>query len=66
MSDRNAWHYVPGGTKDMSIDTIEKGIATQCPLGRVAVPQDISRVVAFLVHKEAEWINGTCLSCFPT
>jgi len=58
MFSENAWHYVPGGTKDMSVTSIEEGIAGQCPLGRLAVPQDISRVVAFLAHDESEWING--------
>lgn len=42
----------------MSMEAIEAGIAGQCPLGRVAVPRDISRVVAFLAHEESEWING--------
>lgn len=46
----------------MSMASIEAGIAGQCPLGRVAVPADISRVVAFLSHAEAEWINGKCPS----
>lgn len=58
MITRNAWHYVPGGKQEMSMDDIEKGIAGQCPLGRVAIPQDISRVVGFLAHEESEWING--------
>jgi 3-oxoacyl-[acyl-carrier protein] reductase len=42
----------------MDIQKIEDGLASLCPLGRVAVPQDIGRVVAFLAHPDSEWING--------
>jgi 3-oxoacyl-[acyl-carrier protein] reductase len=42
----------------MAIQKIEDGLASLCPLGRVAVPQDIGRVVAFLAHPDSEWING--------
>lgn len=49
---------MPGGNKDLSLESIEEGIARNCPLGRVAVPKDISRVVGFLAHEDSEWING--------
>jgi len=58
MFSSNAWHYSPGGTPDTPLDKIEAGIAKMCPLGRVAVPADIARVVAFLAHEDSEWING--------
>jgi NAD(P)-dependent dehydrogenase (short-subunit alcohol dehydrogenase family) len=28
------------------------------PLGRVAIPADIARVIMFLSHPDSEWING--------
>ena len=55
---RNSWHYAPGGYKGMSIDKIDEGLASMCPLKRVAVPQDIARVVALLASSDSEWING--------
>jgi len=42
----------------MPLEKIEAGLASICPLKRVAVPQDIGRVVAFLASEEGEWING--------
>jgi hypothetical protein len=48
----------PLGYKGMPLDKIEAGLASICPLKRVAVPQDIGRVVAFLASEEGEWING--------
>jgi 3-oxoacyl-[acyl-carrier protein] reductase len=55
---RNSWHYAPGGYKGMPQEDIDKGLASLCPLKRVAVPEDIGNVVAFLAGKESEWING--------
>lgn len=59
LVSRNAWHYVPNGKPGMPMEEIDKGLAAFCPLGRVAVPQDIGRVVAFLAHPDSEWVNGT-------
>ncbi|TVY82992.1 Short chain dehydrogenase mdpC [Lachnellula suecica] len=58
MFQQNAWHYSPGGMPGMDLQKIEAGLASLCPLGRVAVPQDIGRIVAFLAHSDSEWING--------
>ncbi|KAH6676571.1 versicolorin reductase [Halenospora varia] len=58
MFDANAWHYVPNGTPDMSMDIIEAGIARFCPLKRCGVPADIAKAVALLVSPDSEWING--------
>lgn len=58
MFDENAWHYVPGGFKGMSQDTIQVGIANACPLKRIGTPADIGRAVSLLVSEEGEWING--------
>ena len=58
MFDANAWHYVPNGTPDMSMEIIEKGLAKFCPLQRCGVPADIAKAVALLVSPDSEWING--------
>jgi 3-oxoacyl-[acyl-carrier protein] reductase len=58
MFEQNAWHYAPGATKETPISQIEAGIAKLVPLGRVAVPADIAKVVMFLCHDDSEWLNG--------
>lgn len=37
---------------------IEKGIASQTPLGRTGQPNDIGKVVAFFASDDAAWITG--------
>lgn len=37
---------------------VKSFIATQTPLGRVGMPDDIGSVVAFLCTEDAKWING--------
>jgi 3-oxoacyl-[acyl-carrier protein] reductase len=58
MFTQNAWRYISGGRPDLSAETIEKGMAAACPLGRCAVPEDVARVVAFLMSEDAGWVNG--------
>jgi len=58
MFDANAWHYVPGGFKGMSLESIEKGLSEQVPLGRVGEPEDIGKAVSMLCHPDSGWING--------
>lgn len=58
MFTQNAWRYISGGTPDLSAETIEKGMADACPLGRIAVPEDVARVVAFLASEDGGWVNG--------
>ena len=61
MFEFNSWHYAPGGTEDMGSDATAKGLAELCPLGRVGVPKDVARVVAWLAGEESEWIDGQVL-----
>lgn len=65
MSDmfaQNAWHYIPGGTPDIPASQVEQGMKENCPLGRIAVPEDVARVVAFLASEDGGWVNGKSFS----
>lgn len=52
MFTQNAWHYIPGGTPDIPGSDIERMMADHCPLGRCALPDDVARVVAFLMSED--------------
>jgi 3-oxoacyl-[acyl-carrier protein] reductase len=43
-------------------ENILQNIANLSPLNRIGTPEDMANVVAFLVSKEAEWINGQIIS----
>lgn len=58
MFTQVAWRYIPGADGTWSADAIENAMANHCPLGRCAVPQDVARVVAFLVSEDGGWVNG--------
>ena len=45
---------------DKDEKTVE-AIAAMVPLGRLAQPDDIARVVSFLVGNDGEWVNGQVL-----
>jgi 3-oxoacyl-[acyl-carrier protein] reductase len=52
----------PGGTRtpmtDWLTDDMRQGIAAATPLGRMAEPDDIAGIVAFLASDDARWVNG--------
>ena len=58
MFTQNAWHYIPGGTPEWPAEKIESLMASHCPLGRCALPDDVARVVAFLASEDGGWVNG--------
>lgn len=58
MFTEHAWRYLSNAKPDMPVGDIEKILADSCPLGRCAVPEDIARVVAFLMTDDAGWVNG--------
>lgn len=62
MFTQVAWKYIPGATGEWSADKIEGAMASHCPLGRCAVPEDVARVVAFLAGEDGGWVNGELLS----
>ena len=59
MFTQVAWRYIPGADGTWSAEAIENAMASHCPLGRCAVPQDVARVVAFLAGEDGGWVNGT-------
>ena len=58
MYSENAWRYTPGADPSTSEEKLDEGLANFCPLGRVGLPIDIGRVVAFLCSQDGEWVNG--------
>lgn len=62
MFTQNAWHYIPGGDPSLPAEKIEKMMADNCPLGRCALPEDVARVVAFLVSEDGGWVNGQVIT----
>jgi tetrahydroxynaphthalene reductase len=53
--------YIPG-SEGWSDEKVEDVVSQWTPLGRVGVPEDISRVVAFLVSEDGGWMNGQTLT----
>lgn len=53
--------YMPGA-KDWTDEQVEEAVSGWSPLGRVGVPRDISRVLAFLVSEDGGWMNGQVLT----
>lgn len=58
MEEIIADHFLQGGTPDIEAATVEKMMADHCPLGRCATPEDVARVVAFLMSEDGGWVNG--------
>jgi tetrahydroxynaphthalene reductase len=52
--------YIPNAA-DWTDEQLEKAVSSWSPVGRVGVPQDISRVLAFLVSEDGGWMNGQVL-----
>jgi len=57
---------LPGLTRTPTIETFmderyKKDIITNTPLGRIAEPEEVARVIAFLASDEASFITGTAL-----
>lgn len=52
----------PGATKTRMIewapDDMLASIADSTPLGRIAEPQDVAEIIAFLASPQSRWING--------
>jgi NAD(P)-dependent dehydrogenase (short-subunit alcohol dehydrogenase family) len=58
MAAEAGWRYIPGANPSWSMEDINKFVSSRTPLQRMAVPEDIARVVAFLTSEDGGWING--------
>ncbi|KAE8152728.1 putative hydroxysteroid dehydrogenase [Aspergillus avenaceus] len=52
------YKYIPGADASWTIDDIDAFVSARTPMRRMAVPQDIARVVAFLATEDAGWLSG--------
>jgi NAD(P)-dependent dehydrogenase (short-subunit alcohol dehydrogenase family) len=52
------YKYLPMADSSWSWEQIEGIVAKRTPLGRIADPIDIARVVSFLASDDAAWVNG--------
>jgi NAD(P)-dependent dehydrogenase (short-subunit alcohol dehydrogenase family) len=48
--------------KVFSLPGMREQLASQVPLGRMATPEDISKVVEFFVTDLSDYVTGQCLS----
>jgi NAD(P)-dependent dehydrogenase (short-subunit alcohol dehydrogenase family) len=51
----------PGGVYDGQDDLFVANYSARVPMGRMAKPDDISSVVAFLLSEDSKYITGTCI-----
>ncbi|KAJ4359891.1 uncharacterized protein N0V89_000447 [Didymosphaeria variabile] len=58
MANDVGWKYLPNADETWTWEQVETVVSKWTPLGRIGLPQDIARVVAFLVGPDGYWING--------
>ncbi|KAK7187792.1 hypothetical protein DPSP01_010840 [Paraphaeosphaeria sporulosa] len=58
MANDVGWKYLPNADETWTWEQVEAVVSKWTPLGRIGLPQDIGRVVAFLVGPDGYWING--------
>ncbi|KIY51284.1 NAD(P)-binding protein [Fistulina hepatica ATCC 64428] len=61
MYEAYARHYFPGGEKFTDEEVDQANINMQA-LKRVGYPEDVSRVVAFLVSEDGGWVDGQTIT----
>lgn len=54
-------HYIPGGEK-YTAEERQQMAAHASPLHRNGFPEDIAKVVGFLVSEDGEWVNGKVIT----
>jgi NAD(P)-dependent dehydrogenase (short-subunit alcohol dehydrogenase family) len=62
MATENRNSYIPPTWHDLSPDILETIIKSQLPLGRLAKPEEVAAVVAFLVSEDAAFITGSTVA----
>jgi 3-oxoacyl-[acyl-carrier protein] reductase/tetrahydroxynaphthalene reductase len=58
MAIEAGWRYIPGADPSWTMEQIEAHVNKWTPLGRIGNPEDIARVVRFLVSEDGGWMNG--------
>ena len=48
--------------RNISIEDVKKSYLTQVPLGRLATPEDVATIVAFLCSREADYMTGQAIN----
>ena len=48
------------------MDDIENSVASRTPMGRMAYPVDIARMVGFLASEDAGWMSGESFLFFSS
>ncbi|KAI4121905.1 MAG: hypothetical protein LQ338_006090 [Usnochroma carphineum] len=61
MYQQNARRYIPN-SDSMGDEKVDEIMASMSPLGRVGMPNDVARVVAFLCSEDGGWMNGQTLT----
>ena len=56
------WRYIPGADSGWGIDEIEAFVSKRTPMGRMALPVDVGRVVGFLASEDGGWVSGESCS----
>ena len=54
--------YITTALTDVLSDEYKENAISQTPMGRLGVPEDVARAVAFFVSEEADFITGQVLS----
>ncbi len=58
---RREWKW-EGDLRGMTPDQVREEVLSTIPLGRLAQPEDIAAVVAFLASKDADYMTGQALN----
>lgn len=58
MAAHVGYKYLPMADASWTWEQIEEVVAKRTPMGRIADPIDIARIVSFLASDDSSWLNG--------